>query len=72
MPAGDVGKCLGYYCGKGSFTNMVNRREHQEGEAGLLSLRKDWCFSGGPQPSLSSRSVLKTCVMPILLSGCEI
>ena len=70
MPAGDVGKCLGYWW-KGdllatkSVVENIKKARHAFFHYGSIGV-----FQGNICP-LSSKSVLECCVIPVLLYGCK-
>ena len=70
MPAGNVGKCLGYWwsgdlSATKSIENNINKSRRAFFHFGSIGV-----FQGDISP-ISSRSVLEMCVMPILLYGSE-
>ena len=70
MPAGDAGKCLGYWwCGNLTASRGVEENIKKSRRA-FFHFGSIGTFQGDISP-LSSRSVLESCVMPILLYGAE-
>ena len=71
MPAGDVGKCLGYWW-KGDLlaTKSVVENIKKARRAFFFHYGSIGVFQGDICP-LSSKSVLECCVIPVLLYGCE-
>ena len=67
VPAGDVGKCLGYWW-KEDLLATQSVAENVRGT--FFHYGNIGAFQGDLSP-LSSGSVLEMCVMPILLNGCE-
>ena len=70
VPSGDVGKCLGYWW-KGDLSPSKSIEENiNKARQAFFHFSSIGVFCGDISP-LSSRSVLETCVMPILLYGSE-
>ena len=70
MPAGDVGKCLGYWWrGDLSASTSIDQNIRKACRA-FFNFGSIGVFQGDVS-SLSSRAVLESCVMPILLFGRE-
>ena len=70
LPAGDVGKCLGYWW-KGDLVAAKSVEENiVKARRAFFLYGSIGAFQGDISP-LSSRSVLESCVMPILLFGSE-
>ena len=70
IPAGDAGKCLGYWwrgdlLGSTSIDESIRNVRRAFFHFGSIGV-----FQSDVSP-LSSRAVLESCVMPILLFGCE-
>ena len=70
MPAGGVGKCLGYWW-RGDLSASTSIDENiRKAHRAFFHFGNIGVFQGDVSP-LSSRAVLESCVMPILLFGCE-
>ena len=70
IPAGFVGKCLGYWW-KGDLSASKSIEENiQKARRAFFHFGSIGVFQGDISP-LSSRSVLESCVMPVLLYGSE-
>ena len=70
MPAGDVGKCLGYWwrgnlLASTSIDKNIRKARHAFFHFGSICI-----FQVDVSP-LSSKAVLESCIMPVLLFGCE-
>ncbi len=63
LPAGDVGKCLGYWW-KGDLSAIKKARRAFFHYGSIGAFQGDIC-------PVSSSSILESCVMPVLLYGCE-
>ena len=70
MPAGDVGKCLGYWW-KGDLSASRSVEENiKKARRAFFHFGSIGVFQGDISP-LSSREVMESCVMPVLLYGSE-
>ena len=70
IPAGDVGKCLGYWW-KGDLSASRSIEENvQRARRAFFHFGSIGVFQGDISP-LSSREVIESCVMPVLLYGSE-
>ena len=70
MPAGDFGKCLGYWW-KGDLSASRSVEENvQKARRAFFHFGSIGAFQGDISP-LSSREVIESCVMPVLLYGSE-
>ena len=70
MPAGDVGKCLGYWWKGDLFATKSVDENIKKARRSFFHYGSIGAFQGDICP-LSSRSILESCVMPVLLYGCE-
>ena len=70
LPAGDVGKCLGYWWKGDLLATKCVEENIKKARRCFFHYGSIGVFQGDICP-LSSRSVLETCVMPVLLYGCE-
>ena len=70
MPAGDVGKCLGYWWKGDLFATKSVDENIKKARRCFFHYGSIGAFQGDICP-LSSRSILESCVMPVLLYGCE-
>ena len=71
LPAGDIGKCLGFWWKLGDLLASRSVDENlKKARQAFFHYGSIGAFQGDPSP-LSSRSILDACVMPILLYGCE-
>ena len=70
MPAGGVGKCLGYWR-KGDLSASRSVEENiQKARCAFFQYGSIGIFQGDVSP-LSSREVIESCVMPVLLYASE-
>ena len=70
IPAGDVGKCLGYWW-KGDLSSSRSVEENiKKARRAFFHFGSIGAFQGDISP-LSSREVIETCVMPVHLYGSE-
>ena len=70
MPAGDAGKCLGYWwCGDLTASRCI-KENIKKSRCAFFHFGSIGAFQVDISP-LSSRSVLESCVMPVLLYGAE-
>ena len=70
MPAGDVGKCLGYWW-KGDLSASSSVEENiRKAHRAFFHFGSIGVFQGDISP-LSSKEVIEACVMPVLLYGSE-
>ena len=70
IPAGDVGKCLGYWWREDLMAIRAVEENIKKARKSFFLYGGIGVFLGDLSP-LSSRSVVEVCVMPILLYGCE-
>ena len=70
MSARDVGKCMGYGW-RGDLSAITSIDENtKKARHAFIHFGSIGVFQGDISP-LSLRAVLESCVMPVLLSGCE-
>ena len=70
MPAGDVGKCLGYWWKGNLSASRSVEEKNQKARRAFFHFGSIGVFQGDIGP-LSSREVIESCVMPVLLYGSE-
>ena len=70
LPAGDVGKCLGYWWKSDLLATKSVEENIWKARRAFFHYGSIGVFQGDISP-LSSRSVLECCVMPILMYGSE-
>ena len=70
MPAGDVGKCLGYWWKGDVFATKSMDENIKKARHSFFHYGSIGAFQGDICP-LSSRSILESCVIPVLLYGYE-
>ena len=70
IPAGDVGKCLGYWWREDLMATRAVEENMKKAQKSFFLYDGIGVFLGDLNP-LSSRSVVEVCVMPILLYGCK-
>ena len=70
MPAGDVGKCLGYWWKGDLLASRYVEQNIQKAHQAFFHFRSIGVFQSDISPP-SSREVIESCVMPVLLYGSE-
>ena len=70
IPGRSAAKCLGYWWNSDLFATAAVEEGIKKARRAFFQFGSIGCFQGALNQA-SSRSVIKTCVMPVLLYGCE-
>ena len=70
LPVVATAKCLGYWWGRDLFATKSIEENVKKARRAFFSYGSMGAFQGDLNP-LSSKSIIESCVMPILLFGCE-
>ena len=71
LPVVTTAKCLGFWCDRNLLSTKSVEENVMKARRALFSYGSMWAFQGDLNPPPSSKSIIESCVMPVLLFGCE-